>query len=174
MLTSAWLWVAPATLPAAQFCSVGIDEKGFMTRTMPDGWILPAIEPLTEAFFTSGRMLLQHCTSCDYIQHPPEDVCHRCQGMEFDTREFGSMGTIYSYTVVRHAVDPMLAEEVPYTVVLVALDEVPHVRVVGNLRNCQPDNVHIGMRVEAVWSEVTDPDSEICLLIPEWQAKDQT
>ncbi len=140
-----------------------------MARTMPDEWVLPAVEPRTEAFFTTGRLLLQRCTACEFIQHPPEDVCHRCQGMDFDTREVAGRGTIYSHTVVRHPVHPMLEEAVPYTVVLVSLDEVPHVRVTGNLVDVPPEEARIGMPVRAVWEEVTDPESGGKLLLPQWE-----
>ena len=53
-------------------------------------------------------------------------------------------GTVSSYTVVHYAANRALADAVPYTVVLVSLDEAPHIRVVGNLDG---DDVHIGMPV---------------------------
>lgn len=140
-----------------------------MPRFMPDDWTLPAIEPRTEAFFTSGRMLLQHCTACDAIQHPPEDVCYSCQGMEFDSREVSNLGTVYSFTVIPHAIVPQLAERVPYTVLLVSLDEAPHVRVVGNYLGNDPDDVQIGMAVRAVWEEIDDPVSGRTLRLPQWE-----
>ncbi len=42
-------------------------------------------------------------------------------------------GTVHSYTVVHYAANRALADAVPYTVVLVSLDDAPHLRVVGNI-----------------------------------------
>ncbi len=72
----------------------------------------------------------------------PEEICHACGAMTFDTVTLAPRGTVASYTVVHYAAQPALADAVPYTVVLVSLDDAPHLRVVGNLDG---DDVHIGM-----------------------------
>ncbi len=137
-----------------------------MRLVMPEDWVIPAIEPNTEAFFTSGRMLIQRCTACGYLQHPPEDICHACQRFAFDLQECSGRGTIFSFTVVHHAVHPSL--ETPYTVVLVSLDDAPHVRIVGNLIDVPHEEVHIGMSVRALWEEVHDTNTGETILLPQW------
>jgi uncharacterized OB-fold protein len=62
-------------------------------------------------------------------------------------------GTVYTYTVVRHAVVPILAEAVPYVVAAVDLDEAG-VRMVANLVGCDPEAVHIGSRVAVHWDDI--------------------
>ena len=140
-----------------------------MARYLPDNWVLPTVDERTSAFFTSGKILLQTCTSCSTTQHPPEDVCHRCQAMEFEFREFAGKGSIYSYTIVRHPVHPALVEAIPYVVVLVSLDEIPDVRITGNLLDATPEQVQIGLPVVAVWEEITDPESGEVLRLPQWK-----
>jgi uncharacterized protein len=54
-------------------------------------------------------------------------------------------GHLYSYTTVCHQVHA--AFDVPYTVVLVEIDEFPHIRLVGNLQG-EPD-LRIGMAMIA-------------------------
>jgi uncharacterized OB-fold protein len=142
-----------------------------MGRYMPDNWVLPGIDERTAPFFTTGKIMLQTCSGCGTVQHPPEDVCHRCQGTAFDYREHAGSGTIYSYTVVRHPVNPILTRAIPYVVVLVSLDDRSEVRITGNLLDCPPEKVRIGARVSAVWEEVADPDpqAERKLLLPQWK-----
>jgi len=57
---------------------------------------------------------------------------------------------------------------VPYTVVLISLDDAPEIRVVGNMVDIGHDQVRIGMAVSAVWEERTVEDETIQLLF--WTA----
>ena len=131
---------------------------------LPRDWALPALDPFNEAWFTSGALAVQRCTSCATLQHPPEEVCHACGAMTFDTRTLAPTGTVHSYTVVHYAANGALAGAVPYTVVLVSLDEVPSIRVVGNIEGT---DVRIGMPVVATWEERTAEDGTV-LLLPQW------
>jgi uncharacterized OB-fold protein len=74
---------------------------------------------------------------------------------------------VHSYTVVHHAVNAALAGSVPYAVVLVALDELPEVRVVGNVLDVPAAEVHIGMAVLATFPERVADDGEV-LRLPQW------
>ncbi|MEE8313556.1 MAG: Zn-ribbon domain-containing OB-fold protein [Myxococcota bacterium] len=139
-----------------------------MRSILPEDWTLPAVDELNEAFFTSGRILLQSCAGCGTIQHPPEEICHRCQGTEFETRESSGRGTVYSYTVIHHPAHPKLAQSVPYAVVLVSLDDFPDVRITGNVLNRAFDGVSIGLPVRAVWEEIKTKNGAVYRL-PQWE-----
>ena len=132
---------------------------------LPEGWALPALTPFNEAWFTSGALVVQRCTTCATLQHPPEEICHACGGMVFEGVTLAPTGTVYSYTVVHYAANTALAESVPYAVVLVSLDEVPEIRVVGNIPGV---DVHIGMPVVAEWDEHTAEDGTQ-ILLPQWR-----
>ena len=138
-----------------------------MTRYMPDGWTLPAVTAQNRPFFTSGKLMLQQCASCSKVQHPPEDICIHCQGMDLGYVEAAGTGEVYSYTIAYHAVHPRLSERVPYNAVLVRLDDYPHVRIVGNLIDAGHDEVRIGTRVRATWEEIRTEDGET-LRLPQW------
>jgi uncharacterized OB-fold protein len=71
---------------------------------------------------------------------------------------------VHSYTVVHYAANRALADSVPYTVVLVSLDDAPQLRVVGNMEG----NVEIGMPVVAYWEERVAEDGTIVQL-PQWR-----
>lgn len=133
---------------------------------LPDEWTVPTLTPLNEAWFTAGVLAIQCCRSCESLQHPPEDVCHACGSMDFQTRTLAPRGTIASFTVVHYPASPALADAVPYTVVLVSLDDAPHLRVVGNLDgDLHP---YIGMPVVAYWDERTAEDGTV-IRLPQWR-----
>jgi uncharacterized OB-fold protein len=132
---------------------------------LPPDWALPALTPFNEAWFTSGALVVQRCTACGTLQHPPEEICHVCGGMAFDGTTLAPTGTVYSYTVVHYAANKALADSVPYAVVLVSLDEAPQIRVVGNIPGTE---VHIGMPVVAEWDEHTAEDGTQ-ILLPQWR-----
>jgi uncharacterized OB-fold protein len=133
---------------------------------LPEDWALPALTPFNEAWFTCGAIVIQRCASCGTRQHPPEEVCHVCGSMSFDHDTLAATGTVYSYTIVHYAANKTLADSVPYTVVLVSLDEAPTIRVVGNLVGTE---VQIGMPVVAQWDEHTAEDGT-AILLPQWRA----
>lgn len=121
---------------------------------LPADWALPALDDWNTAWFTSGQLMLQQCADCGDIQHPPEEICRRCGSMTFAHTPVAARGKVYSYTVAHYAVHPALAGSVPYTVLLVSLDEAPQVRVVGNLADDDGAvHAYIGMPVEAFWEE---------------------
>ena len=64
---------------------------------------------------------------------------------------------------------PSLAEAVPYAVVLVSLDEHPHVRILGNVLNRDPGEVEIGQKVRATFETIEDEEAEETILLPQWE-----
>jgi hypothetical protein len=84
--------------------------------------------------------------------------------MTFTATELPAEGTVHSFTVVHYPVHPALAGSVPYAVVLVALDDHPSIRIVGNVIDCEPGEVGIGMVVEAIWQERSDQEGTVYLL----------
>ncbi|MCH8200143.1 MAG: OB-fold domain-containing protein, partial [Chloroflexi bacterium] len=139
-----------------------------MSRYLPEEWALPIVNDLNREFFTTGKLMLQQCVDCGTVQHPPEEVCHSCQGLEFAHVQSGGRGTVYSYAVMHYPAHPTLQTAVPYGVVLVQLDDYPQVRVLGNCLNVEPGDLDIGMRVQVTWEELTDPTTGEQLRMPQW------
>ena len=82
--------------------------------------------------------------------HPPRPVCHKCQTFNTEFVPVSGKGTIYSYVVYHRSTYPSF--KVPYEVVLVELEE--GVRIVSNMKDCEPHEIYIGMPVEAVVDQV--------------------
>jgi uncharacterized protein len=70
-------------------------------------------------------------------------------------------GTLWSYVIAHPPLVPPYADLAPYNVVVVALEEDPSIRMAGNLvaepggtiNQVKPDQIRIGARVKAVFSE---------------------
>ena len=139
-------------------------------RYLPDEWQLPALTEFNRAFFTSGTLKLQQCIACKSMQHPPGEVCFTCGEVEFEYVGADERGTISSYTIVHHPVHEVLKSVVPYNVVVVQLDEFPHVEIVGNLVGAAlSSDVRIGAAVHGVWTGPLDDDCDEPVRLLQWQ-----
>lgn len=107
-----------------------------------------------------GRLVLRACASCAAVLHLPKSYCHHCGSWDVTWREVRGSGTVYSWTVVRHQIHP--AFEVPYTVVLVELDDAPGARLVGHLPGAAELSVGTPMRVR-----FDEPEPGVA--IPNWE-----
>ncbi|MGF7234350.1 MAG: Zn-ribbon domain-containing OB-fold protein [Frankia sp.] len=117
----------------------------------------------TGGFFEAARrheLVVRRCNRCGSLLHLPRAYCHTCGSFEGRWDPVAGTGTVYSWTVVEHQVHP--AYPVPYTVILVELDDVPAARYVGRLPGA-PDLV-AGQRVQ-VWFDVRDDGTAI----PQWK-----
>jgi uncharacterized OB-fold protein len=146
-------------------------------RYLPEQLILPALMPESRAFFTSGELRLQRCRACATVQHPPGEICHHCQAMEFDYVAAQPHGVVESFTIVHHATNPLLKQRVPYNVALISLRDYPRVRIVGNVIDAQPEQMRIGMSVTCTWAQVrreTERGEAVVVYLPQWTAAKST
>jgi|SoiMethySBSTD1v2_1073268.scaffolds.fasta_scaffold1269047_2 uncharacterized OB-fold protein len=93
-----------------------------------------------------GKLLIQRCTGCRTLRHPPRPMCPRCNSLEWDAIEASGRGTVYSFVMPRHPPWPWF-EGQTYIVALIELEE--GTRILSNLRDVDPAAVTIGMPVEA-------------------------
>ena len=92
-----------------------------------------------DRYFWAGvaerRLLIQHCTACGTLRHPPSPMCGNCGSLEWDTQEASGRGRVLTWLLSRH---PNAPDENARVVVLVELDE--GVRVVSNLVDVPNDD----------------------------------
>ena len=113
---------------------------------------VPSID--NQAFWEAcnrGELVIQHCPRCDVLRHPPRPMCPGCRSKELGWKKVSGLGTVYSYTVTHQAIHPSLRGRVPWTVIMVDLDE--GVRMISHIVDCNAEEVHIGMRVQVVFEE---------------------
>jgi len=114
------------------------------------------------------RLMLRRCTECGLMRYPPTHACPWCMELGWKWHEVSGRGTIYSYEIVVHAIQPGFKEWAPYPVVLVELDEQrgkptsdEGLRIVANLVTSEgnperEENVAIGKRVRVVFQDLAE------------------
>ncbi len=102
----------------------------------------------------AGELRVQRCSSCDEYRHPPRPMCRRCGSLEYEWAPLSGRGTVYSYIVTHQPIHPALQGRVPFTTVLVELDE--GVRMTSNVVDCSPDEIAIGMPVAVGFEQVNE------------------
>lgn len=120
----------------------------------------------TGGFFEAARrheLVVRMCDGCDAVLHMPRAYCRTCGSWEGRWQPAAGTGSVYSWTVVEHQVHP--SYPVPYTVVLVQLDDFPTARLVGHLPGT-PD-LSPGQRMR-VWFETLDAG----VVVPQWKPFD--
>lgn len=116
--------------------------------------------------------MIQCCKACGADQHPPEELCVRCGSTDLAYRASAGTGTIFSFTIVDYPVHPLLKDAIPYVIVLITLDDMPEIRIVGNLVGYPPDATRIGLAVRSIFTEVPDPAGGEPLRLPHWEVLD--
>jgi uncharacterized OB-fold protein len=140
-----------------------------MNRVLGERWPLPVLDDANRAFFTAGVLTLQRCRSCAHVQHPPEEVCEACQETELGSFESAGRGRVESVSVAHYPVHPDLADQVPYAIVLVSVDDAPGLLITGNVAGTPAQDIRIGDAVRVVFEDVVDPASGTRLRIPQWE-----
>lgn len=96
-----------------------------------------------------GRIVGQRCSSCTKVHVPPRGCCPKCGVAAQEEVEVSTKGAIDDYTIVHI---PIMDSHVkpPFVAAHIRLDGADNafLHLVSEVDN---DQVHIGMRVEAVW-----------------------
>jgi uncharacterized OB-fold protein len=95
----------------------------------------------------------QRCRGCGTLRFPARDRCSACLGREAEWVPVSGRGTVFSFAVMHQVYHPGFAAEVPYAVVLVALDEGP--RMISNVVGCPASDIRVGMPLEVVFEPVS-------------------
>ncbi len=90
------------------------------------------------------RFVLPYCTDCGKAHLPPGPVCPFCFSDRLEWRPASGRGRISTWTVVHKAWFPAFADEIPYNVVQVELDEGP--RLTANVVGCRTKRCRSGCR----------------------------
>lgn len=92
-----------------------------------------------------GRLRLQRCASCRTVRHYPQPVCPNCYSLETEWIDASGRGTVHSWTVAHHAFHPAFKADLPYTLLIVDLEEGP--RAMGRLDPAAATPPRIGLPV---------------------------
>jgi uncharacterized OB-fold protein len=123
----------------------------------------------------AGELRMQACTACSRLRFPPQVMCPVCHHTGRDWWPVSGRGTVWSFVVPHPPLLPAWSALAPYNVILVALDEDPSLRLVGNLvtgpdgavNEIDPATIEIGEPVSVVYAYRAGPDGD-GVWMPEW------
>jgi uncharacterized OB-fold protein len=118
---------------------------------------VPEVTEDLRPFFAAARqaeLVVQRCRGCGQLRFPPRHICSGCLARDSEWVPVSGRGEIFSYNVMHQVYHPAFASEVPYPVVIVALEE--GARMLSNLIDCPPEKVAIGLLVEVTFERVSD------------------
>jgi hypothetical protein len=97
------------------------------------------------------ELRIQRCGACGHYQFYPRIYCTQCFDDRVEWVTASGRATVLSFTIVRRPVSPAFAQDVPYVVALVTLEEGPS--MMTNIIGCEPEKVEIGMRVAVAFED---------------------
>ena len=106
------------------------------------------------AHLGAGSLRLQRCDACRTWRHPPRRLCGACGADGWQWTPVSGRGAVYTWTVTHQALVPPFADDTPYAVVVVELEEGP--RLVTAVRGVEPAALRIGLPVEARIAPISD------------------
>jgi uncharacterized OB-fold protein len=118
---------------------------------------IPVVTPELRPFFDAARagtLVVQRCRSCGVRRFPPRDKCSHSHGREADWVPSAGRGKILTWNVMHQVYHPGFANEVPYAVVLVELDDGG--RMISNVVGLPNERLEIGLPVEVTFEKLSD------------------
>ena len=111
------------------------------------------------------ELVLQKCETCNSYNHPPGPACAKCGSTELSWESQGSdiTGTLYSYVVSYRPFLPGFQDDLPTIIAVVELDNLQEVKIIGNVLECTPEELKIGMAVKMIWQDITEDRA-----LPQW------
>ena len=97
-----------------------------------------------------GELLYQRCYACRAAIFDPAVRCRFCGSDKVAWERSAGRGAVYSWSVVWRPQSP--AFHVPYAAVIVDMDE--GYQIISNVIGCEPDDVHVGMRLIVDFQDV--------------------
>ena len=125
-------------------------------------------DQFTEQFWSAAnesKLVIQNCSKCDRLQHPPAQECGQCKGGDnLEWKEMSGNGRIYNYGVVHDCPIRLLQDDQPFNVAVIMLDDDPGIQMYSHLPGTPVDEVPVGAEVEVVFEETTNGQK-----VPEWK-----
>lgn len=117
---------------------------------------LPRLRGFAADFYAYCRkheLRFQRCSACRRWRHVPRDMCAACGSFDWEWARSSGKGTLFSWTTTMQPMMPQFADLVPYSPVVVELEE--GVRMLSWLVDTDADDFTLGLPVEVVFDDVT-------------------
>ena len=102
------------------------------------------------------KLVIQNCTACDRLQHPPEAACAQCGSKDhLGWKQMSGKGIIYTYAVMYDTNVPLLFDDQPFNAAIVSLlddsGKDSGIKLISHLPGTPVDQVPIDGPVEVVF-----------------------
>ena len=87
-------------------------------------------------------------------RHAAAAALRECFSADLEWAPATGRGTLYSFALMHQVYDPAFADEVPYNIAVVELDE--GVRMTTNVVGCANEELRIGMPLEVTFERVSE------------------
>ena len=125
---------------------------------------VPAVDAPSRPFFEGaleGRLLIRRCRACGTFMWPAGGIgmplrprCVACFSGDLEWAQASGTATLYSFVVMHQVYDPAFADDVPYNISIVELEE--GVRMITNVVDCPNVQLEIGMPLEVTFEQLSD------------------
>jgi uncharacterized protein len=100
-----------------------------------------------------NKLLMPRCDACGHHWFPPSLLCPHCSAENWSWAAVSGRGRVFSYVVYHRVYHPGFADEVPYAVAVIELDEGP--RMISNVVGIAPDKLVCDMKVEIAYEAIS-------------------
>jgi uncharacterized protein len=117
---------------------------------------LPHLDEESRPFWEAlqrHELYIQKCRDCGDLRYHPRALCTNCLSSRTEWVRCKGAGKIYTFTVTNQNQAAGFRDSLPYVMAWVDLDE--GLKMLTNIVDCPPQEVKIGMPVEAVFEDVT-------------------
>lgn len=118
---------------------------------------IPVADEASRPFFDGVRnheLVLMRCANCQRWRLPAAQRCPDCWSLAYSWEQASGRGEVYTFALMHHVLHPGFADEAPYNVTTVQLEEGP--RFSTNLVGLSNDQIQVGMPVVAHYEQVND------------------
>lgn len=127
-----------------------------LATALPTEVVRITTDPATEPFWQAAkerRLVAAKCADCGTFRLPPTPFCPGCQSQRVEWPELSGRAVVFSFSVV-HGFPGL--PDILLVPVVVDLPDAPGARLVSNVIDVDPADVHIGMELQVDFTPISD------------------
>ena len=103
-----------------------------------------------------GELWLRNCNSCGNPYFYPRDISPCCFSKDTSWIKASGKASLYTYAIVHRAPHPGFAQDAPFVVAIVELEEGPHMPTNIVIDDPTEENLKIGMALEVIFEDISE------------------
>ena len=103
-----------------------------------------------------GELWLRNCNSCGNPYFYPRDISPCCFSKDTSWIKASGKASLYAYAIVHRAPHPGFAQDAPFVVAIVELEEGPHMPTNIVIDDPTPENLQIVLPLEVTFSDIRE------------------